>query len=108
VSEDSIVDLRSDTVTKPNHENAKRLAEGLAAIEGITLVPEKVVSNIVIFDAQKTGQPARDLCRLLGERGILASATEKYAIRAVTHYDVTGEGIEHALGVMSFILRSQN
>jgi threonine aldolase len=104
-----LVALReSPSLLQRDHENAKRLAEGLAEIEGITLEPEKVVTNIVIFDVQKTGQSANRFCALLGERGILASPTEKYAIRMVTHYDVPTDGIERVLAAMSSIVREQN
>jgi threonine aldolase len=100
--------LESPRILHRDHENAKRLAEGLAGISGITLDPATVVTNIVIFGAEKTGQSAGDLCQLLAERGILASPTEKYTIRMVTHYDVAQEGIERALAAMRSIMGSQN
>ena len=43
------------------------LAEGLAQIKGITIDPEKVVTNIVIFDVRATGRTADGICADLGE-----------------------------------------
>ena len=41
-----------------DHENARRLAEGLAQIKGIAIDPGKVVTNIVIFDVSAAGLTA--------------------------------------------------
>src|SRR5881392_2237485 len=41
-----------------DHANAKLLAEGLAALPGVKIDPEKVVTNIVIFDVAGTGMSA--------------------------------------------------
>jgi threonine aldolase len=98
----------SPKILHRDHENANRLAEGLSAIPGITLAPETVLTNIVIFDVEKTGRSADEICGLLGEREILASPTGKCAIRMVTHYDVAREGIERGLAAMRSIAGSQN
>ena len=45
-----------------DHENARLLAEGLAEIDGVTIDPSKVDTNIVVFevaDATKTGDELR-------------------------------------------------
>jgi len=98
----------SPQILHRDHENAKHLAEGLAEIPGITIDPRNVATNIVIFDVAKTGQPAAEICRFLVERGVLASPTEKFFIRMVTHCDVTREGIERALTTMASLVRSLN
>ena len=80
-----------------DHENARRLAEGLAAIPGISMDAKKVVSNIVIFDVAGTGRPAAEFSRALAARNILANPTGPTTIRMVTHYDVDRAGIDRAL-----------
>ena len=40
-----------------DHENASWIAERLAKIPGISLDPEKVGTNIVVFDVAGTGLP---------------------------------------------------
>ncbi|MCS6874780.1 MAG: beta-eliminating lyase-related protein [Pyrinomonadaceae bacterium] len=86
-----------------DHENAKRLAEGLANIKGVRINPERVKTNIVIFDVSDTGKTSLEVCSLLKERGILAIAFGKF-IRMVTHYDISRQDIERTLQVMEEIL----
>jgi threonine aldolase len=79
-----------------DHENARLLAEGVANIKGITIDPEKVVTNIVIFDVSGTGQSASDICERLKETGILAIGFGN-SIRMVTHYDVSRTDVENTI-----------
>ena len=80
-----------------------RLAEGLAALPGVKIDPEKVVTNIVIFDVAETGMTADAICAQLRERGVLGSGFGS-AIRMVTHYDVSRADIETALQEMRSVL----
>ena len=52
-----------------DHANAKLLAHGLAAIPGITLDPEAVQTNILIFDVSGTGLGSKIFSERLQERG---------------------------------------
>ena len=79
-----------------DHENARRLAEGLAELPGIKIDPERVVTNIVIIDVAETGKTADGICAELRERGVLAIGFGS-SIRMVTHYDVSRADIETAL-----------
>ena len=79
-----------------DHANAKLLAEGLAELPGIKIDPEKVVTNIVIFEVSETGMTADGICAQLRERGVLASGFGS-SIRMVTHYDVSRADIKMAL-----------
>jgi len=89
-----------------DHENARHLAEGLARIEGITIDPKNVVTNIVIFEVNGTGRTAAEICEDLGRRGILCEPTRKFAVRMVTHYDVDRAGIERAISAMQDVVSS--
>jgi threonine aldolase len=89
-----------------DHENARYLAEGLAQIEGISLNPGKVVTNIVIFDVNGTGRTADEISGDLGKRNIRCGSTGKYSIRMVTHYDVDRAGIERALAALRDVVES--
>lgn len=80
-----------------DHDNARRLAQGLAEIEGIGIDAETVVTNIVIFDVAGTGRTSDELCARLKPRGVLASGFGPTAIRMVTHYDVSRADIETTL-----------
>jgi threonine aldolase len=86
-----------------DHENARRLAEGLAELPGVKIDPEKVVTNIVIFDVADTGQTADGICAQLREHDVLASGFGS-SIRMVTHYDVSRKDIETALRELGSVL----
>ncbi len=83
-----------------DHENARRLAEGIAQIRGLRIDQTKVRSNIVIFDCSGIGKTAVELCEALQRRGIWAQDTAPYSVRLVTHIDVNRAGIERALVVL--------
>jgi len=83
-----------------DHENARRLAEGIAEIRGLRIDASKVRSNIVIFDCSGTGKTAVELCEALYPRGVWAQDTAPYSVRMVTHVDVDRQGIEQALVVL--------
>ncbi len=87
-----------------DHQNARYLAEGLAQIPGIGIDPKKVQTNIVIFDVRGTGRIAGEISAALGQRKVLAGATDQYAIRMVTHYDVDRSGIDRALATLREIV----
>lgn len=74
-----------------DHANAKLLAHGLAAIPGITLDPEAVQTNILIFDVAGTGLGSKVFSERLQERGVLANAVGPATLRMVTHFDVSKE-----------------
>ena len=86
-----------------DHENAKRLAKGVADIVGVSIDAEKVQTNIVIFDVSATGKSSTEICAALKEENILASPFGK-AIRMVTHSDVSREDIEKTLQTLRKIL----
>jgi threonine aldolase len=76
-----------------DHANARRLAEGLAAIDGITIDPASVETNIVVFDVPDA--PA--FCAALESQGVLMGPLGADRVRAVTHLDVDADAIERAL-----------
>ena len=86
-----------------DHANAKRLAEGVNELPGVKIDPERVITNIVIFDVAETGQTADAICAQLRERGILASGFGS-SIRMVTHCDVARADIETALRELRSVL----
>ncbi len=70
-----------------DHANARMLAEALSGIEGVSIDPDTVETNIVVF--RLTGkQSAAELAVRLKARNILVSAVGKDVIRLVTHLDV--------------------
>src|SRR5919106_1256201 len=79
-----------------DHANARRLAEGLAGLPGVHLVPDAVETNIVFFEL--TGRlDAGTLVERLLAHGVRVGAMGPRTIRAVTHLDVSAAQIERAL-----------
>jgi threonine aldolase len=79
-----------------DHANARRLAEGLAALPGVRLDPATVETNIVIFELTGALDAAAAVAALLA-RGVRMGAMGPRAVRAVTHLDVSAEQVERAL-----------
>ncbi|MEZ5428704.1 MAG: GntG family PLP-dependent aldolase [Pyrinomonadaceae bacterium] len=79
-----------------DHENARRLAAGVAELPGVEIDAERVATNIVIFDITGTGKTSAEIVDQLKNRGIL-SIPFGPAIRMVTHCDVSREDIETTL-----------
>ncbi|MFG6485260.1 low-specificity L-threonine aldolase [Roseateles sp. BYS78W] len=75
-----------------DHALARRLADGLAALPGVTVTPPQ--TNIVFAQVSEGRGPA--LLEHLKSRGVLA--TGLIGLRFVTHLDVDAAGIDHALG----------
>ena len=88
-----------------DHNNAKRLGQGLAEIPGIAIDLESVQTNIVVFDVSGTRLSPESLTRELGQRGILCIGINAREVRMVTHYDVNREGIDRAILATAEIIR---
>jgi threonine aldolase len=88
-----------------DHANAKRLAEGLSQIPGISIDTSRVVTNIVIFDISGTSRTAADICETLASQGVLAIGFGSL-IRMVTHCDVSPSDVEETIEVLGQVIDS--
>jgi threonine aldolase len=86
-------------------QNAKRLARGLAEIDGIKINPEQVVTNIVLFDVGYTPMDADTFAERLAPAGVLLIPFGPTTLRAVTHLDVTTAEIDKALEIIDQFLK---
>ena len=86
-----------------DHANAKRLAEGLVRIPGISIDPARVVTNIVIFDIASTDRTSAAICEALAAHGILAIGFGSL-IRMVSHCDVNSADIDETLEKLETVL----
>jgi threonine aldolase len=89
-----------------DHVNAKRLAQGLAALPGVTLDAAGIDTNIVFFriDIERLGFDAAELSKLLAEHGVRIGPFDERTLRAVTHLDISAADIEQTLVVASKFL----
>ena len=79
-----------------DHANARRLAEGLAALPGVSLDPATVETNLVFFDVTGAIDAPKAVAGLLA-RGIRMGALGPRTIRAVTHLDVSAADVDKTL-----------
>lgn len=80
-----------------DHANARRLAQGIAAIEGLRIDPASVETNLVYFDVVAQGWNAEKLSDALRARNVRVSTMGAHTLRAVTHLDIDARGIDAAI-----------
>ena len=83
-----------------DHENAQLLAQGLAQIPGIGVQPDKVQTNIVLYDVGATGLGSTQFLKRLAERQVLGGPVDARRVRMVTHLDVDRNDIEQSLRII--------
>lgn len=88
------------TRLEEDHVNAQFLAKGLAGMQGVKIDPERVQTNILVFDIAGTGQSTAEFTARLKQRGVLASEISAREMRMVTHKDVSRNDCEVALGAI--------
>jgi len=79
-----------------DHVHAQLLAEAVRKCDGLTLLPEKVDTNIVIFKIDAEFGTATDFLTQLQSRGVNALAMSQQNLRLVTHLDVSRSRILEA------------
>jgi threonine aldolase len=82
-----------------DHANAQRLADGLKALPGATLLREPE-TNLVLFRVPDVPRFVREI----QARGVLINAIGPEVLRAVTHLDVSAEDIDLALVEIAAVL----
>ncbi|HEX9037730.1 MAG TPA: low-specificity L-threonine aldolase [Ktedonobacterales bacterium] len=84
-----------------DHVHARKLADGLASIPGVTLAQDIVETNIFFFDARDTGQRNTNTAFIAAceAEGVLFSTGDAGSIRAVTHHGIEAADIDRALEV---------
>jgi threonine aldolase len=96
-----------------DHANARLLAEGLAASDGIIdLDPDRVTTNYIVFRLRPL--PGRDRLQEraaflaeLAQRGVLCLEIDRGGIRAMTHYGVEREHVERVILVVREVLAAR-
>ncbi len=87
-----------------DHANAKRLAEGLAGVDGLSIRLELVQTNILFVEIEREGITSQQVAAKLKAEGVLVGATGPRRMRAVTHYQVTADDIGHAIGAFRKVM----
>jgi threonine aldolase len=87
-----------------DHTNARQLACGLASIPGIGIDPERVQTNIVLFEAPESISTPEFVQRLDEQRVRLLYRSQRW-VRAVTHRMVSAQDTAEALNRIELLVR---
>lgn len=88
-----------------DHQNARRLAQGIAATSGLAIDPQRVQTNIVIFSLTHEVEMApQEFVAALAQRGVKLNSIGGRRFRAVTHYGITAEDIEDTLAALQQVM----
>jgi threonine aldolase len=87
-----------------DHKNARRLAQGLTNIEGITLAQDDIPTNIVMFDLSPELSVA-GFFEGLERAGVKVGLRDGRPFRAVTHCMVSSSDIDEALTRIEAVCR---
>ena len=82
---------------REDHEQAERLAQGLAAITGITVHPVHQRTNMVFFSIPDRVDPAKFVAAMKAKNILLIGGPR---FRAVTHYWITPERVEQVIAAV--------
>jgi threonine aldolase len=83
-----------------DHANARRLAEGIARIRGLSIELSRIQTNIVYFDLVSGELTAEELVTRLNDKGIKVLQVGPTRLRAVTHHGIIAEDIDLALAAL--------
>lgn len=87
-----------------DHAHAQKLARGLAEIPGVSIDPDQVPTNILFFEVTRAGMTPQDFVQRIEAKGVRMLPTVARKVRAVTHYQITSEDIDQALGAIAKIM----
>ncbi|MFA5450418.1 MAG: low-specificity L-threonine aldolase [Dehalococcoidales bacterium] len=88
-----------------DHENARLFAEGLANIPGIIIHPERVQTNIVLFEPPEY-LTIDNFLSSLKKHGVLLSSMGGRTIRAVTHRMISRDDVNTSIDIISLVVRA--
>jgi threonine aldolase len=88
---------------KEDHRRAKRLAEGIHAIDPRLADPSRAETNIVMVDVGHSGADAPTWIAALQDRGLRAGAWSRTSLRLVTHRHIDDAAVEQALQIFKSV-----
>lgn len=89
-----------------DHSNARRLAAGIAAIDGLSIDLARVQTNIVYFDLLDDRPCAEEYAQEAARRRLGILSTGPNRLRAVTHYGISAQDIDEALSILADAYRA--
>jgi len=99
LSDENIEQLGKD------HENARRLAQGLLKNEGIHIELDRVHTNFLLARFDYPAFRSQEFLKVLSSRGVYATAASENLIRFVTSREVTRRDIDVAVTVIEQVIK---
>jgi threonine aldolase len=99
------LDKMTDRIQE-DHDNAARLAKGIAQISGLSIDLARVQTNIVYFEVAREQLSAEELVQRLAAQGVKVLSVGPTCLRAVTHYGITADAIGRALTALADVMTS--
>jgi threonine aldolase len=87
-----------------DHDNARRLADAIAATRRLTVARDQVETNIVLARCATPGDTAAGVCRELAAVGVLAAPYDATTIRFVTSLEVDRASLGAAIDALGRVL----
>jgi threonine aldolase len=84
-----------------DHQNARRLAEGLARIDASLVDPQEVDSNLFRVEVKKSGRRAAQWSADLKGKGVSVAPCDTYSLRFVTHRHIAAADVDATVGAFA-------
>jgi threonine aldolase len=88
-----------------DHRNARRLAEGIAQIKGLSIDLSRVQTNIIYFGIENCRIQTELLIKKMSQKGILFLSTGPDKFRMVTHCGIEAGDIEKTLTILQQVMK---
>jgi threonine aldolase len=90
-----------------DHKRARRLADGLHAIDPKLVNPNRVATNIVMVEIDGTGRDAASWVAALLDKGIKTSVWNAHSLRLVTHRHIDDAAVDQAIAAFRELHRDR-
>jgi threonine aldolase len=88
-----------------DHRNAKRLAEGISQIKGLSIDLSRVQTNIVYFGIENGRIKTELLIKEMSQKGVLFLSTGPDKFRMVTHCGIEAGDIKKTLTILRQVMK---
>lgn len=87
-----------------DHQNARRLAEKLAQIPGLSLNVDHVETNVLFAEVDRSRITPQEFSQRAAQKGVKFYAIDATRVRFVTHLDITEEMVDRAAQILHSIM----
>ncbi len=88
-----------------DHINAKNLAVGISQIDGLSIEPVKVRTNIINFELVDSSMTDEQFLAALGKKGVKFLGRGGGRFRMVTHYGINSADIDRTLATLAEVMK---